>query len=351
MEMMLTRYWNPILTKPLAAIFGALMLGLLFTLAFPESASAHGYVESPASRSYLCGQGQNKNCGPVQYEPQSVEGIGNFPQSGPADGHIAGGGVFPDLDAQAADRWKKVTLNGGPNSFTWKLTAPHSTKEWKYYITKKDWNPNKPLARADLEPTPFCYVYDGGKRPGNSVIHQCNVPTDRSGYHLILAVWEIADTGNAFYQVLDVNLVNNGSGTEAPSVPSNLISKNVNKTSIEIGWIPSASAIGIKEYEIYRNNSLVGKTSKPSYVDSGLTPNMSYMYTIRAVDTADNKSAPSSPLSVKTLPDNGSAYPVWDPDKVYNGGDRVQYNGGNYEARWWTQGEKPGTSEVWKVIS
>lgn len=37
-----------------------------------------------------------------------------------------------------------------------------------------------------------------------------NVHTDRSEYHLILAVWEIADTGNAFYQVIDVNLVNNG---------------------------------------------------------------------------------------------------------------------------------------------
>lgn len=36
------------------------------------------------------------------------------------------------------------------------------------------------------------------------------MPTDRNGYHLILAVWEIADTGNAFYQVIDVNLVNNG---------------------------------------------------------------------------------------------------------------------------------------------
>lgn len=349
--MILARYWNPVLTKTLAAVFGTLLMALLFALLFPGNASAHGYVESPASRAYLCAKGQNKDCGLVQYEPQSIEAPGNFPKGGPPDGHIAGGGVFPDLDVQAADRWNKITLNGGSNSFTWKLTAAHSTKEWKYYITKKDWNPNKPLTRADLESSPFCYVYDGGKRPANSVTHQCSVPTDRSGYHLILAVWEIADTGNAFYQVLDVNLVNNGSGTEGPTVPSNLVSKNAAKTSIEIGWNPSTSVIGIKEYEVYRNNNLVGKTSGLSYVDSGLTPNTSYTYSIRAVDTADNKSALSSPLTVKTLPDNGSTYPVWSPDKVYNGGDRVQYKGVDYEARWWTKGEQPGTSDVWKVIS
>ncbi|PGC21798.1 chitin-binding protein [Bacillus wiedmannii] len=189
---------------------GSILLTGLLTFGFSEKASAHGYVESPASRSYLCKQGVNVNCGSIQYEPQSVEGIGGFPQLGPSDGQIAGAGHFPALDVQTVDRWKKVTLNGGTNTFKWKLTAPHSTKEWKYYITKKDWNPNKPLSRSDLDLVPFYVKNDGGARPGTSVTHEANVPTDRNGYHLILAVWEIADTGNAFYQVIDVNLVNNG---------------------------------------------------------------------------------------------------------------------------------------------
>ncbi|WP_338139484.1 lytic polysaccharide monooxygenase [Paenibacillus thiaminolyticus] len=81
--------------------------------------------------------GENTNCGLVEYEPQSIEARGNFPIGGPADGHIAGGGVFPELDAQSSTRWNKVDMNGGNNTFTWHLTAPHATKEWKYYITKK----------------------------------------------------------------------------------------------------------------------------------------------------------------------------------------------------------------------
>ncbi|EOV9527095.1 MULTISPECIES: lytic polysaccharide monooxygenase [Bacillus cereus group] len=188
---------------------GIILTGVI-TFGFAEKASAHGYVESPSSRSYLCSEGVNVNCGPIQYEPQSVEGVGGFPQSGPVDGQIAGAGNFPNLDVQTAERWKKVTIQGGKNEFKWKLTAPHSTKEWKYYITKKDWNPNKPLSRSQLDLIPFYVKNDGGVKPGVTVTHEANVPTDRSGYHLILAVWEIADTGNAFYQVMDVNLVNNG---------------------------------------------------------------------------------------------------------------------------------------------
>ncbi|MFC7440307.1 lytic polysaccharide monooxygenase [Laceyella putida] len=196
------RFWKKMLLRvsPLLLACG------MSTMVFAESASAHGYIESPASRAYLCKQGQNTDCGQIQWEPQSVEGPGSFPQSGPPDGQITGAGRYPELYAQTSTRWKKVTIQGGSNTFRWYLTAPHSTREWKYYITKKGWNPNKPIARSDLEQ--FCYYYDGGKRPSNTVTHQCNVPTDRTGYHVILGVWEIADTTNAFYQAVDVNLVN-----------------------------------------------------------------------------------------------------------------------------------------------
>ena len=104
-------------------------------------------------------------------------------------------------------------MNGGPNTFKWVLTAPrHIRLEILYY--EKGWDSSKPLARADLEL--FCSFNDGGKRPPNTVTHTCNVPTDRTGYYLILAV-EIADTGNAFYNVIDVNLNNGAKSGHASS--------------------------------------------------------------------------------------------------------------------------------------
>lgn len=173
-----------------------------------SAASAHGYISSPESRSYLCNLGKNVDCGSIQYEPQSLEGPKGFPQAGPADGHIASAGKdqFHELDAQTPTRWKQVNVKTGAMHFTWTLTMAHPTESWDYYITKTGWDNSKPLTRADFELQPFCH-YDGkGQTPKSPVVQDCTIPSDRSGYHVILGVWSISDTGNAFYQVEDVNL-------------------------------------------------------------------------------------------------------------------------------------------------
>ncbi len=68
-----------------------------------------------------------------------------------------------------------------------------------YY--EEDWNPNKPLTRSDLDLVPFYVKNDGGARPGTSVTHEANVPTDRNGYHLILAVWKLQTLGMHFIKL------------------------------------------------------------------------------------------------------------------------------------------------------
>ncbi|WP_430535337.1 lytic polysaccharide monooxygenase [Listeria rocourtiae] len=184
---------------------------LLF-VTFASGASAHGYISKPESRAYLAKLGINQNAGAIQWEPQSIEATGNFPLGGPSDGTIAGGGKFPEMDVQTPDRWYHVDLLGGQNDFTWTLTALHRTKEYKYYITKKGWNPNSPLTRGDLELLTTIDAHN--EVPTSTTIkHQVPLPTDRNGYYVVLGVWEIGDTGNAFYQAVDVNLINNGTMT------------------------------------------------------------------------------------------------------------------------------------------
>ncbi|MFD7120466.1 glycoside hydrolase family 19 protein [Streptomyces sp. NPDC056641] len=39
--------------------------------------------------------------------------------------------------------------------------------------------------------------------------------------------------------------------------------------------------------------------------------------------------------------------PGWSASAVYTGGGVASYNGHNWSAKWWTQGETPGTSDVW----
>jgi predicted chitinase len=37
----------------------------------------------------------------------------------------------------------------------------------------------------------------------------------------------------------------------------------------------------------------------------------------------------------------------WSPSAVYTGGTAASYNGRNWSAKWWTQNETPGSSDVW----
>ncbi|WP_067458787.1 lytic polysaccharide monooxygenase auxiliary activity family 9 protein [Actinomadura macra] len=179
--------------------------GLTVVVATP--ALSHGYATTPVSRALHCKDGTVQDCGEVKFEPQSVEGPKGFPKSGPADGKIcaAGDSRWAPLDDQRDGKWPATSLTSGQTfTFSWKLTAPHSTSSFRYFITKDGWDSKRPVTRAALDLTPFLRVDGGNKQPPNSVSHPGTLPT-RHGRHLIVAVWDIADTGNAFYQCSDVD--------------------------------------------------------------------------------------------------------------------------------------------------
>ncbi|MDE1461044.1 N-acetylglucosamine-binding protein GbpA [Spartinivicinus poritis] len=196
---------------------GLTQIALMCSAIIAQGVFAHGYVSQPESRSLKCKQGDNVKCGPVQYEPQSVEGPDGFPNGGPDDGKIASAGLaqFSQLNEQTVDRWNKNNIKPGNNTFTWTFTANHVTKDFKYYITKQGWNKNATLKRSSFELTPFCNI-PYNKKPPKTVSHQCNVP-NRQGYHVILAVWDVGDTVMSFYQAIDVNF--NG-GTDPDPNPN-----------------------------------------------------------------------------------------------------------------------------------
>ncbi|MDF3292102.1 lytic polysaccharide monooxygenase auxiliary activity family 9 protein [Streptomyces silvisoli] len=172
------------------------------------SASSHGYTSQPPSRQALCADGTVGDCGDIQYEPQSVEGPKGFPQAGPPDGAICSGGNsrFAQLDDPRGGQWPTTQLTGGQTyDFTWTFTARHATTDFEYFITNDSYDPTQPLTRAELQPRPFLTVPYGGRPPSSATVtQQGTVPAGLTGRHLILAVWNIADTGNAFYACSDV---------------------------------------------------------------------------------------------------------------------------------------------------
>jgi predicted carbohydrate-binding protein with CBM5 and CBM33 domain len=162
------------------------------TLWFANPASAHGYVSSPPSRQALCAQGKVADCGAIQYEPQSVEGPKGLKS---CDG---GKEQFAVLNDDSRN-WPATPV-GTSVTFNWVLTARHSTSTWEYFIGN----------------TRIAQFNDGGKQPNATVSHQVSL-AGYSGRQKILAVWNIADTVNAFYNCVDVQIGSGGGSTPTPS--------------------------------------------------------------------------------------------------------------------------------------
>ncbi|WP_016908528.1 MULTISPECIES: lytic polysaccharide monooxygenase auxiliary activity family 9 protein [Streptomyces] len=193
--------------KKIAAAAVGLGLGGAAILFTGGSAQGHGYSQDPMSRQAYCAEGTVSDCGSIEHEPQSVEGPKGFPEAGPEDGSICSGGNegFAQLDDPRGGDWPTTKLDaGGDFTFKWNLTAMHSTTDFRYYITKDGWDASKPLTRADLESEPFLTVPMNGEQPPAEWTADGQLPEGKSGKHLILGVWNIDDTANAFYSCADV---------------------------------------------------------------------------------------------------------------------------------------------------
>lgn len=143
------------------------------------------------------------------------------------------------------------------------------------------------------------------------------------------------------------------SDTTPPTVPGNLTAGTITETAATLTWTASTDNVKLAGYKIYRDGVLVGTVSGTTYTDTTLKANTTYSYTVKAYDAAGNLSADSNAVSVKTK--ESTTPPVsnaWDASKAYNGGEIVTYQGKTYKAKWWTQGNVPGTEEwgPWELI-
>jgi chitodextrinase len=88
----------------------------------------------------------------------------------------------------------------------------------------------------------------------------------------------------------------------APTIPGNVSGAALSTSQINLSWNASTDNVGVTAYRIYRNGVQIGNSTLPTYLDTGLAANTAYSYTVAAVDAAGNLSAPSTALSITTLP-------------------------------------------------
>lgn len=143
----------------------------------------------------------------------------------PADGYILSGGKTDARDCvNFTDEEMSRKLN---HPFTWPLlnvtpgqileiqwayTAPHTTRGYRWLITKDGWDPKQRITRAQLEAQPFFEdfytqvpYYSHPAELKAKVNHSVKLPANKKGRHVIVLMWIVANTGNAFYQAFDVD--------------------------------------------------------------------------------------------------------------------------------------------------
>lgn len=220
--------------KLLAYATAGLLAAGLGAVLMPSSASAHGAMMVPGSRTYLCYKdGRNPNTGAI--EPKNAACAAAVAQNGPnslynwfavlrSDGAGRMAGFIPDGSLCSGG-------TGGPYDFTgfnlprndWPVTHLTSGKtieidynDWakhpgtfSLYVTKDSWSPTRALAWSDLESTPFSQVVNpaasGG--PGTDDGHywwNATLPSGKTGRHLIYSVWARSDSQETFYGCSDV---------------------------------------------------------------------------------------------------------------------------------------------------
>lgn len=144
-----------------------------------------------------------------------MEGRKGFPVYGPRDRHIAGAERFHELDEYGVGRWVHVDITDNlcresndtyRLNIRWQYTSAHASDAYHLYATDSQYNPAvEPLTRAHLR---FVQTVRPVNRNRQALhVINFNIPSyffNRQGSFLV--VWDIADTPNAFYQVIDYKL-------------------------------------------------------------------------------------------------------------------------------------------------
>ncbi len=108
----------------------------------------------------------------------------------------------------------------------------------------------------------------------------------------------------------------------------------------------------VNKVEFFDGEVLLGEdTTAPYSYDWNNASEGNHSITVKATDNENGMAEASVSISVTGVGGSCSV-PAYVPGQVYTGGDRVSYQGNEYEAKWWTQNNDPVTNRegVWKLI-
>ena len=219
----------------LAAV-AMLMAGLVAATLNAPPASAHGALMTPGSRTFLCWRDGLSQQGNIV--PKNSACSGAVAQSGDnslynwfsvlrsdgagrtegfiSDGQLCSGGNPNFAGYDRVGNWPLTHLTSGA-SFDFSYNAWAAHPGWFYlYVTKDGWDPDQPLRWDELESQPFATV-DHPPVTGSvgttdgKYLWTANLPSGKTGRHVIYSVWKRSDSNETFYGCSDVTF-DGGSG-------------------------------------------------------------------------------------------------------------------------------------------
>nr|WP_205807680.1 lytic polysaccharide monooxygenase [Micromonospora sp. HNM0581] len=207
-----------------------LLAGAVVVTATAESAAAHGAAMTPGARTFLCWRDGLTQTGEIR--PNNPACAAAVAQSGTnslynwfsvlrsdaggrttgfiPDGQLCSGGAtgFRGYDLARND-WPLTHLTAG-RSIEFKYSNwAHHPGTFYFYVTRDSWSPTRALAWSDLEAQPFLTVTNPPQRGavGTNDGHYYftgNLPSNKSGRHIIYSRWVRSDSQENFFGCSDV---------------------------------------------------------------------------------------------------------------------------------------------------
>ncbi|WP_153796960.1 fibronectin type III domain-containing protein [Foetidibacter luteolus] len=158
-------------------------------------------------------------------------------------------------------------------------------------------------------------VYKDGVAYYSTTALQCNLTSLLAGqtYTLTVKARDAAGNYSASSSPVTVKtLLPSTTDTEKPTAPAGLKASGITQTSATLAWAASTDNVGVTGYQVYQDDISIGATTSLQYAVSGLKAGTTYTFTVKAKDAANNFSASTSQVTVKTLsqstPQTGLTY-------------------------------------------
>ncbi|WP_053913557.1 lytic polysaccharide monooxygenase [Streptomyces sp. TP-A0875] len=218
----------PSAPRRVAAVAAAGLAPLALTALAAAPAAAHGSMGDPVSRVSQChAEGpespRSQACKAVvaaggtqalyDWNGVRIGDAGGRHQELIPDGRLcsAGDPQFKGLDLARTD-WPTTGVSSGAYTFKYRVTAPHKGT-FTVYLTKPGYDPSRPPAWSDLDlSAPVATSTDPVAADGFYTFS--GTLPERSGTHVLYAVWQRSDSPEAFYSCSDVSF-GGGSGAVA----------------------------------------------------------------------------------------------------------------------------------------